>query len=546
MRSAMKLLKVTYCKIIQLVIDYVKYYKVLKILFSNKKEFQTITDSPKIVINTINICQISTFFFECLLAEKLRSMGAIVLHLVDDGVLKFIDLEHPSSIKNKRRLSIREVLSLQIIKRFNRHLTYSRFISQQELNKIALLAQEKSMSSEIVVHGVYLNDSIDSSLIRAYRSSAISVKDEIGYEKTRLISIENAILSLTIAKNVDERINPDIVITSHGVYSSYGPFYQYYKLKNKKVITWGLSNYYFGRVVFSKKGLTANRHDDGFFESYGNKIDIQVAKQFTVDTLNKRYNNQFAYQQYYNEGDEVVDSTIKNFLVDNTNVELYGLFPNVFWDNSLTGTNTVFNSSEDWLLETIDYFQKIKNKKLVIRAHPAEFHNDTKLNSKKIIETAFGKNVNNISNLLFIDSDLNFSSYLLFQYLTAGIVYNGSIGLEMLAKNIPVIIAGNAPYSKNGFTFDIKNKQDYFDSFNKIQQISAAQKIDSIYKFFYYYLHLNHIPLNVLSKNDHAHLIVRRDDMLFINDRNLTNIAEVILGEDEFFQEWFFNKKVNN
>ena len=44
-----------------------------------------------------------------------------------------------------------------------------------------------------------------------------------------------------------------------------------------------------------------------------------------------------------------------------------------------------------------------------------------------------------------------------------GVVYSGTLGLEMLIKNIPVITTGKSSYNGLGFTAEPKTEKEYIE-----------------------------------------------------------------------------------
>ena len=391
---------------------------------------------------------------------------------------------------------------------------------------------------------INLKPYIDASLVRFYQTAAGFTGKESNYDKIERICTENAIISTLVASKVEELLNPDIIITSHGIYSTWGPFYEYFKKKQKKVITYGFSGYINNGVIFSKKGLVANRCDDGFFDACKSKIDINLAVRSVKNIFNKRFRGKSADLTLYGNftEDNNLLRKIKNIACRR---KVFALFPNVLWDNSLTNTKNIFSSLVESLIETIRFFMRQDDKVLIIRAHPSEANfMRARISSKEIIESKINKNISDIKNIIYIPSNNSLKSYSLFPFIKGGVVYNGTIGLEMMYKKIPVLIAGEAPYSNKGFTIDFKNKKEYFQAFNQVEKILEYQEKnrESLIKFLFFYFKLNEIPLSFYSKKKRCTPKLNIAPELILEDRNLKHIAETILDKKEFFQGWFWNE----
>ena len=523
-------------------LNYYKYFKILKNLYYSVSSNDI--GNERIVFNLVRSHAEGPLFFESFLATKLHELGAKTNILIDDGVLR-----HHDSVQYQDFIKINDVvfrtkIASNFLKRIPLYKKYSEFIDRNGLKEVSLIADSFIKKNKYFYKNINLKPYIDSSVIRYFKSAIGFPEKECGYNKIFKICTENAVISILVALKVEELLNPDIIITSHGIYSTWGPFYKYFKQKGRKVITYGFSGCINNGVIFSKKGLVTNKHDDGFFNSYKDKIDIRVAKENIKNVFNKRFKGEsddlIRYNNFTNNNN--ILRKVKDVIEGR---KAFALFPNVFWDASLTNTNSIFNSPEEWIIETIKYFMKRKDKILIIRVHPSEtIFTRTCIGIKEIIESKIKKDISNINNIQFIPSNNSLISYSLFPYIKGAIVYNGTIGLEAMYKNIPVFIAGKAPYSNKGFSIDFKNKEEYFQAFNKPEKILKYQEYnkENLIKFLFYYFTLNEIPLSFLNEKKPAYPKLNYIPSMILNDKNLKYIAETILDKHDFFQEWHWNE----
>ena len=520
-----------------------QYYKILKNLDSlmppNKIE------DKRIIFNLVRSYATGILFFESSLAIKLREYGAKVNVLIDDGILRHHDtVQYENFIKNNNLNFPKIKTCNNFLKKISLYKEYSEFINKKDLVDVSLIAESLIKNKKYFYKNINLKPYIDASLVRFYQAAAGFTEKESNCDKIEKICTENAIISALVASKVEELLDPDIVVTSHGIYSTWGPFYEYFKQKNKKVITYGFSGYINNGVIFSKKGLVANRCDDEFFDAYKDKIDINLAEKNIKDIFDRRFNGKSADLisfGNFTEDDNLLRK-IKNIAC---RMKIFALFPNVLWDNSLTNTKNIFSSSVESLIETIRFFMRQDDKVLIIRAHPSEANfMRARISTKEIIESKINKNISDIKNIIYIPSNNSLRSYSLFPFIKGGVVYNGTIGLEMMYKKIPVLIAGKAPYSNKGFTINFKNKKEYFDAFNQIEKVLEYQEKNrgSLIKFLFYYFTLNEIPLSFLDEKKPAYPKLNYIPSMILNDKNLKYIAETILDKHDFFQEWHWNE----
>jgi len=536
------------------IVSYIKYSNnILKCwgLIKKLSKFYNLESykDKRVIFNLVRAETFRPLLFESTLAIKLSNLGADAKVLYDDGMLRHHDTIGIEDVLVQKDILLKSKMKGLLLNNLPFYLKYSEIITKQEVKDVSTIALKIIKSNNFVYEGIDLKSYIMSSVVRFFRSAADVVEDESNYKEVLKNCTENALISILTASKVLKKLDPDIIVTSHGIYTTWGPFYEYFKRKGKRVITYGFGGYKNNGVLFSQQGLIASRYDDSFFKYWNskNKENIIEYIEKTVSSLmSKRFINSFPDQEDFmalTNSNEVLPPSVKTAL--QSNKKLFALFPNVEWDNSLTEADRIFDSSAQWIIETIKFFEKQEDKVLVIRAHPAEaISMKTSKGIKYLIESTFHRNVKSIKNLIFIDSDYLLSSYLLFHYIKAGMVYNGTIGLEMMYKNIPVLIAGKAPYSEKGFTIDFGLKEEYFRYIDKAKEILLCQQNhrDLLIKFLYFYFVINEIPISFFDEKKKGALKDKLSLKDVIDDENLTYIAETIVGKHPFFQEWYINQ----
>lgn len=544
-------IKLNFHKSLKLLKDISEYANGMLFLSKIGKEIKDKSNQGPILINNVDYCQYQTLFFESLLAAKFRRMGFNSKILIDDGVLRHIDMETYEKMLIGRKFSIREKLFGIILKKFRYYVRYSDLIEKTNLSKVPDKARDMIEKDDFRYAGVDLREYIEASVIKAFRSVKGLVEKELKYNHVLHVCTENAIISIMAAKGADERYEPETIITSHGIYSTYGPFYKYFKTKsNKNITVWGYNPYKYGTVQLSKTGIVASKTDDGFFNASKERINVSQAEEFAETIMDKRFKCESDDHMFFGSKIGKDEELIGQIETRSKGKKVYALFTNVLWDDSMVGIDTIFPSAMEWIIKTIEYFCRQKDKLLIIRAHPDEMFSQTRITVKELIESHFNAHADKLNNCIFIPSENRLSSYTLFSQIDAGIVYNGTIGLEMIYKDIPVIIAARAPYSCKNLTYDIDSIEEYFMRIEDIAPVLKAQKDGKkdLSKYIYYAFKLHGIPLNVFSTNRWASPDIKIGKTKIINDANLTHIAEVILGDRNFFQDWerFLLKKGNH
>lgn len=138
------------------------------------------------------------------------------------------------------------------------------------------------------------------------------------------------------------------------------------------------------------------------------------------------------------------------------------LFTNVTWDTAVQDRDRCFTDPREWLVETIHWFEKHPEHRLVVRAHPAEVRTPGAQSREPvtgIIASAFTSLPDNV--VVLSPEDLT-SSYPLMKAADLALVYTSTAGMEAVLSGTPCITAGDTQYGGKGFTLDPVDRDEYF------------------------------------------------------------------------------------
>lgn len=481
-----------------------KYIKQLQIIL-NLNIAKDNTKGKLYIINSIDLASDFQSAVEFILAMYLTKRGSKVVILYDD-LLKHIDREtvimkYSFLSKNKARYLINKIISKN-----NKNIefaSYSSLISSGGADKINNIAEEIYKNKTYVYNNINIDEDVKSSLIR-YIHNGTTDCDSIIKKNHVLSSIFNAIVSIEVAKNSFEKYSPNNVISVHTVYSSWGPFMKYYKNKGVEPIQWSKGQAFEDSIFITK---WHNRQNSDMYYAWQlrkekpiNEFEMKVLFSF----LEKRFNRASGFTKYIkgNVSDDTVN-VINKFEKDNT----YAIFPNILWDNALTDADTVFKDVMEWLELTIKYLISIEAN-IIVRAHPAEVSFMKPTISIIDIIKKITPEINEYSKVVFVKPESSISSYWLIERIKAGIIYNGTLGLEMAIKGVPVVFGGAPPYSEYcGLQFP-KTKEDYFEYIINPSLVQSKNQINKkqLLTFMYMYFYEFEIKMPFLNDNEWAKL----------------------------------------
>ena len=129
--------------------------------------------------------------------------------------------------------------------------------------------------------------------------------------------------------------------------------------------------------------------------------------------------------------------------------QIVPIFTNVVYDTSQVHANVVFDQMFTWLELILEIIRDHPKTLFVIRAHPDEMRPRTKKQSRESVQAwVEEKNVVEMSNVVFINSQEYLSSYELIQRSKFVMVYNSSIGLEAALMGAMVLCGGKARFTQ--------------------------------------------------------------------------------------------------
>jgi capsule polysaccharide export protein KpsC/LpsZ len=169
-----------------------------------------------------------------------------------------------------------------------------------------------------------------------------------------------------------------------------------------------------------------------------------------------------------------------------------GLFTNLLWDASLSGSDCAFSDPFEWIRETIEHAREDPGFELLIKTHPAEAMRGTNESICAWIQETWNSLPPNIE---VIPPDTDLSPYDVMDNLDVGIVYNSTAGMEMAYAGKPVIVAGYAHYKRYGFTYDIDSPEHYRSIIKSIENLQCDPDMQKIARrYVYYFFYEKHVP----------------------------------------------------
>lgn len=494
-----------------------KALKQLKKIADNSSNEYPKIDNPKtIIFNRVYSVYADSIFNEVGIAKALRLLGHNVKFYMCGGKLyncsAVFTVKNPA---NKKRCETcidfgKQFLSIMDIP----FETYEDILK----DKIYSIPENREERESYLYKGINAGRHAKTSANRFY----LGLKpDKTKYDYDELLGqhLLNSLASIDVAEYSYKKDNPDILYSSHGCYSEWGGFLDYFDERNVRYIVW---NYSFGNeYVFNQDDLSST------FKMYlKQKKSLNDQETKAVDVYIERRIRGKADTEVFGFKTDVGDLE-KRFSFSKYD-KVFAIFPNVLWDSSLAKVDRGFNSVYHWIDETISFFKQHPKYLLIIKIHPGEKAVEGSLATSK--EYILEKHELS-DNILILDIDTEISPYSLFKYIDGGLVYNGTIGLELSASGAPAIVSGLAPYSNQGFTYDV-NTIDEYRSFLRNPPNNLDDKRKKLAKLFaYFYFIDSRVPITYVIHKNRAMITYDLNNFEELLEKEEINFAvDYILG----------------
>ena len=177
--------------------------------------------------------------------------------------------------------------------------------------------------------------------------------------------------------------------------------------------------------------------------------------------------------------------------------QIVPIFTNVIFDTSQLHANTLFPHMFAWLDAVFSMIKAHPETLFVIRAHPDELR-PGKESQESVHQWVSNNRVQELPNVVFINSNEYISSYELIQRAKFVLVYNSSIGLEASLMGAAVLCGGMARFTQIPTVFFPTTAEEYRQ---KAELFLSAEKIEVPHEFYrnarrfiYYQLFRSSLP----------------------------------------------------
>lgn len=454
--------------------------------------------SKRVVFNTVRPFPESPHLLcDLYMGHLLARAGHYAHILLDDGALNHWDT---AQVQNCRMAHLNPMRDSKTAINFRNAVTsYTRIFAHPRL---AVQWYGDLLRGRPLV-GFHAQDAEDArtSTLRYFETGTQDLSDtsQAAYYE---LSKHNAQVSRSIGKHIVEILQPDMFVTSHGFYSSWGPALRAVRERDISTRIYSVHPYRLGGIIIGDSyGGTINMDDfDAFINTHAmTEQEFSISEEYFATRLSHQASDTREYFQ------NLTNEENYTLAFDTPPKHILGLFPNVPWDAVGEHLAPIYPNVIDWIVDTARTVAGLPDVGLLIRLHPGEA---TRLrDSIQTLDTlrAIAPDVFSLPNVKVIAPDDPVDTYELLQrQVDVALVYSGTLGAEAQLCGVPVVSVAKGRFSQH-FTTQPRSRDDYRNLLGNLAQVRDGfiRERDNIHtavlKYHYYVNELLFYPIPILS-----------------------------------------------
>lgn len=509
-----------------------------QLVFSDKSTNHSQQTGPKILIPYIETSHYILYMM-LILAKALQLRGARIKFLY---CAKTLNACERINVHNRGTDVCRDCILNQkyLLPLFGLDMSeLSNYIAPHKIKAINIQAKNicNNFPDSYYYQGIDLIPIVNDSVTRFYYGGEGSSKNEL--TETRTKHLVTAMMSTEIAKKLHQEYQPNIVLSLMFAYSAFQPYCDYYKKIGVRTATVDMTYEDLNAIQYSNMDLYFSNER---FKTYVNSRKTKLLNYDEKEKLAEYLNDRFSGKTEFFQATKMFDGSIKpdDLLKIDKNKRNIFLFSNVFWDTGTSQPGGLYKNIIDWVISTIDLVKNNPDCHLYLKPHPIETLDST-VSLKSVMDYVHKKFPVLPANVSIIPAEMKITTYKLFPYIDIGVVYNGTLGLEMLLHDIPVVMLGRAPYGGLGLCCEPHSIEHYREILLGQSATTPIDK-DLAYLFAYFYFIKRMIPFDIMKPvygNIHfeRYTISSLEDLLPGRNYYLDHICDCIL-KDKPFESW--------
>ncbi len=300
--------------------------------------------------------------------------------------------------------------------------------------------------------------------------------------------LRGAMSSANAAQDIVTTLKPDLVLSVDPGYSPRGELFDICLAAGIETITWNAAHK--NNTLMLKRYRQANRDVHPASLSSETWRDLKTKPWADRDRERVRQELIESYQsgEWYSEVGTQFHATgqdeaeVRRALGLDEGKKTAVIFPHIFWDGTFFYGTDLFESYEEWFVETMKVACANSHINWIVKIHPANLVKNARdgVGSEPSELTAIRSLGEAVPpHVRIIQPDSRMSTLSLYSVTDYCVTVRGTVGIEAASFGIPVLTAGTGRYDRRGFTIDSDSRAQYIERLRHIHKtppLSAEQR----------------------------------------------------------------------
>lgn len=280
----------------------------------------------------------------------------------------------------------------------------------------------------------------------------------------------------------------DCVLAHHGIYVPQGQIADVARRSGTRLVTWHTA-YRRGRVIFQHRDTYHREMIREPISAWGQRALSPEEDEALELYLKSRETGAQDWVSFQRQAPGSQGALYAELNL-HASKPVYLAAANVAWDARLHYPGSAYGHMIDWAVDTVRWFAGQPDKQLVVRCHPGEVMSSPRAQDRldHALKATFPQMP---ANVRIVTPEMETNTYALARIAAGTLIYNTKMGVELAARGLPVVVAGDAWIRGKGFSADASDPASYRallelpDTFKPLdtQQIDLARR----YAFHFFF-----------------------------------------------------------
>ena len=354
------------------------------------------------------------------------------------------------------------------------------------------------------------------------------------------------------ANRVVEAIKPEIALFMDRSYLPDGPIFDACINFGSRVITSNASHRNNQLILKSYDFQNSRTHPSSISDKNWAQISKLEWGEINESLIKKEIEGCYISGEWYGEVGTQFNAKIKSpieiaeILGINSNKKIVLVFPHIFWDATFFFGTDVYETYEEWFIETMEIAWKDESVNWIVKIHPANIVKNKREGLKQeFLEVEVLKKFGEIpSHIKIIYPDSPISTISLLQVGDTCLTIRGTVGIEAACYGLNVITAGTGRYDSCGFTTNVNTKNEWIEQLRNLHKRERPSKsaVELAQRYALGVFMLRPLLLSIVNfeylKDETASLVVGVDENNAFDIFNSPDVREIhkwiISGDEDY------------